>query len=162
VYSSLIISSLIFSLVPIILEFWIWILIAAGLLLPSFIVHFLSLPRTFTRIARSLLGFYFGWMIGGIVQYSSWLYRGLLMGLAFVSYLTFRIVYRYSKQKIDECQGCPELEQFGVCSGYDERLVAEREYSRIATALLEPELEAIVQRKVPIIEAEDDFEETKK
>lgn len=157
VYSGIILGGLIFSLVPFSIQFWLWLTIAACLILPTFIVHFLSLPRFFTRLARSLLGLYFGWMIGGVVQYSSWLYRGLFIGIGFASYLTFRIIYRRSKRKQDGCSGCSELNQSVVCSGYEAQLTAEREYSRIATKLLAPDLEAFARKK---ISSHDSYEDT--
>ena len=157
VYSGIILGGLIFSLVPFSIQFWLWLTIAACLILPTFIVHFLSLPRFFTRLARTLLGLYFGWMIGGIVQYSSWLYRGLFIGIGIASYLTFRIIYRRSKRKQDECSGCSELNQSVVCSGYEAQLAAEREYSRIATKLLAPDLEAFARKK---ISSHDSYEDT--
>jgi len=156
VYSCIILGGLIFSLVPFSIPFWLWLIIAACLILPTFIVHFLSLPRFFTRLARSLLGLYFGWMIGSVVQYSTWLYRGLFIGLGIASYIIFRIIYRRSKRKKDECSGCSELDQSVVCSGYEAQLAAEREYSRIATKLLEPDLEAIARKKIPSIDPLDD------
>ncbi len=148
VYSGLLLGGLVFSLVPISLPFWLWLTIAACLILPTFLVHFLSLPRFFTRLARFLLGLYFGWMIGGVVQYSSWLYRGLFISIGFASYLTFRIIYRRSKRKKDECFECSELDQPDVCTGYEAQLAAEREYSRIATKLLEPDLEVFARKKI--------------
>ena len=157
VYSGIILGGLIFSLLPFSIQFWLWLTIAACLILPTFIVHFLSLPRFFTRLARTLLGLYFGWMIGGIVQYSSWLYRGLFIGIGIASYLTFRIIYRRSKRKQDECSGCSELNQSVVCSGYEAQLAAEREYSRIATKLLAPDLEAFARKK---ISSHDSYEDT--
>lgn len=157
VYSGIILGSLIFSLVPFTIDIWLWFTIAACLLLPTFLVQIFPLPRIFTRIARFLLGLYFGWMIGGAVQNTSWLHRGLFIGMGFASYLAFRIIYRRSKRKRDECSECPELDQSNVCSGYEARIAAERDYSRIATKLLEPDLEAIMRRKISKIDPPDDI-----
>jgi len=157
VYFGLILGGLIFGLVPIAIPFWLWLTIAACLILPTFLVHFLSLPRFFTRLARFLLGLYFGWMIGAIVQYSSWLYRGLFIGIGFTSYLIFRIIYRRTKRLRDECSGCSELEQSAVCSGFEVQLAAEREYSRIATKLLESDLEALVRKKIPSYDSHEEI-----
>jgi len=156
VYSGLLIGALLFSLIPISLPFWSWLTIAGGLILPTFIVHFSSLPRFFTRLTRLLFGLNFGWMIGGVVQYTNWIYRGILFGTVITTYILFRIIYRRTKRKKDACEGCPELEQHGVCSGFKIRMEAEREYSKIATKLLEPDLEKYVTGKISSLGIDED------
>ncbi len=148
VYSGLLIGALLFSLIPISLPFWSWLIIAGALILPTFLVHFSNLPRFFTRLARLSFGFNFGWMIGGVVQNSDWVYRGILFGVALTTYIVFRIIYRRTKRNRDECEGCEELDQLGICSGYKIRMDTEREYSKIATKLLEPDLEKYVKGKL--------------
>jgi uncharacterized membrane protein len=149
VYSGLLIGGLVFSLVPFVLSYWLWSIIAGALVLPTFIVHFSSLSRVFTRVARFSFGLFFGWMIGGVVKYPNWLFRGITIGAAIITYLLFRIVYRRSKKQRDECSGCPELAKGGICSGYEERMEAEREYSSMLLNCYSLKLKNMLRRKLP-------------
>lgn len=122
-------------------------MISGLLALPTFIVHFSSLPRMVTRIARFLFGLSYGWTIGGLVNFTNWINWLTLIGFSVFIYVLFRILYRGSKKQTDACKGCPELDEPSVCSGYQLQMEAERKYSEYATKLLQPQIEAYIQSK---------------
>jgi hypothetical protein len=125
-----------------------WYVIVCGLTLPSFILLFVSFPRTVKRIVRFLFGFGIGGGLGTVFTVSKWSQRIILSAIVLLIYILFRIFYKKTKSPENVCEGCPEYRQREVCSGYKQQMEVELEYSKYATNLLAPELEAYVKRKI--------------
>lgn len=126
----------------------IWAIIGVSLMVPTFVVQVVKLPRMFKRIARFLNGFDLGAIFFSIFILPKWSHRIIMIVSISVTYLAFRIIHKHKRKERDLCESCNELKTGKICSGYKLRAEKELEYSKYAEQILDEELQQLIQGKV--------------
>ncbi len=144
----------IFAFVPFINYLWHHLLIALGcFLLPILIVEVFTLSnRHIKRFIRLLGGLGLGFFTSIAIDFRSFGYFLLAIGIVVPSYVIFLIIRKRKHKNKDICEGCSELEELQkgtlkICSGLKEKIAAEKIYSDFASDLLQDEFRKQYSKK---------------